>query len=608
MSRSVGDELLRGTISTMTFDFYYTLALFLLLTFLLIKEVFPPEVSIFSVLLLLLIGNVITVKEAFSGFSNEGMLTIGLLFAISGALQATGVLNSFIDFVLKGSGKKGIRSGLTRLLLPVAILSGFLNNTPIIAMIISPLKRWSEQNNFSASKFLIPVSYAAILGGMCTLIGTSTNLIVHGLMIENGYTGFGFFELSLIGLPILFVGTIYLLVFGYKLLPDTKTLRQEISKSSRDYVVELKVKDDYKYIGSSIEDAGLRHLKGLYLFQIERNNSRISPASPKEIIQLGDRLFFTGLPQTILELQKTAGLEIIEDSRFDLKNYDSDQLKSFEVVVSPSSPLINQKIKESNFREKYNSVIIAIHRNGTRIKEKIGNIALEAGDTLLLLSDKQFKNRWYNSKDFYLISEFNGVPSKPKWHAYFSAAVFIFALVLSFTGVVPLISAMGIAAVVLVLSGTLSKENVINSIDWKVLLIIASSFGIAIAMEKSGVGGFFADIILSVSQNFGTIGIIAGVYIVTAVYTNFITNNTAAVLMFPIAFAIAQSLSIDIHALAVAIAIGASSSFATPISYQTNLMVYGPGGYKFKDFIKTGMPLQFASLIIAVPVIYLIYF
>lgn len=592
----------------MTFNFYYTLALFILLTFLLIKEVFPPEVSIFSVLLLLLIGNVITVKEAFSGFSNEGMLTIGLLFAISGALQATGVLNSLINFVLKGSGKKGIRSGLTRLLVPIAILSGFLNNTPIIAMIISPLQRWSEQHNFSVSKFLIPVSYAAILGGMCTLIGTSTNLIVHGLMIENGYSGFGFFELSLIGLPILFVGMIYLLVFGYKLLPETKTLREEISKSSRDYVVELKVKDDYKYIGFSIEDAGLRHLKGLYLFQIERNNTTINPASPKEIIQLGDRLFFTGLPQTILELQKTTGLEIIEDSRFDLKNYDSDKLKSFEVVVSPSSPLINQKIKESNFREKYNSVIIAIHRNGTRIKEKIGNIVLEAGDTLLLLSDKQFKNRWYNSKDFYLISEFNGVLSKPKWHAYFSAVVFIFALILSFTGVIPLISAMGIAAVVLVLSGTLSKENVINSIDWKVLLIIASSFGIAIAMEKSGVGGFFADIILSVSQNFGTIGIIAGVYIVTALYTNFITNNTAAVLMFPIAFAIANSLSIDIHALAVAIAIGASSSFATPISYQTNLMVYGPGGYKFNDFVKTGMPLQFVSLIITVPVIYSIYF
>jgi di/tricarboxylate transporter len=301
-------------------------------------------------------------------------------------------------------------------------------------------------------------------------------------------------------------------------------------------------------------------------------------------------------------------LEIIEDAQFDLKNYDSDRLKSYEVVVSSSSPLINQKIKESNFREKYNSVIVAIHRNGDRIKEKIGNIYLHAGDTLLLLSDKQFKNTWYNSKDFFLISDFNGVPSKPKWHSYFSAGVFILALILAFTGLVPLISAMGIATVVLVLSGTLSKKNVINSIDWKVLVIIASSFGIAMAIEKSGVGAFFADIILSVFSNFGVVGVISGIYITTAVYTNFITNNTSAVLMFPIALAIAQNLNMDIHPLAVAIAIGASASFASPISYQTNLMVYGPGGYRFNDFIKVGVPLQLGSLLLSVPIIYWIYF
>jgi di/tricarboxylate transporter len=592
----------------MDFNFYYTLALFFILTFLLIKEIFPPEISIFSVLLLLLIGNVITVKEAFSGFSNEGMLTIGLLFAISGALQTTGIMNLFVNFILRGSSNKGIKGALTRLLLPLAFLSAFLNNTPIVAMLISPMKRWSEQNNIPVSKFLIPISYITILGGMCTLIGTSTNLIVHGLMIENGYPGFGFFELSLIGIPVLIAGLIYLLLFGHKLLPENKNFTQDFSQNIRDFVVELKVKPNYLGIGKTIEVAGLRHLKGLYLFQIERNSGIIRQASPDEVIQLDDRLFFTGLPQTILELQKTPGLEIIEDAHFDLKNYDSDRLKSYEVVVSSSSPLINQKIKESNFREKYNSVIVAIHRNGDRIKEKIGNIHLRAGDTLLLLSDKQFKNTWYNSKDFFLISDFNGVPSKPKWHSYFSAGVFILALILAFTGLVPLISAMGIATVVLVLSGTLSKKNVINSIDWKVLVIIASSFGIAMAIEKSGVGIFFADIILSVFSNFGVIGVISGIFITTAVYTNFITNNTAAVLMFPIALAIAQNLNMDIHPLAVAIAIGASASFASPISYQTNLMVYGPGGYRFTDFIKVGAPLQLGSLLLSVPIIYWVYF
>lgn len=592
----------------LNFDFLYTLFLFLLLTFLLVKEILSPEISIFSVLLLLLIGDIISVKEAFSGFSNEGMLTIGLLFAVSGALQATGVLNTFINWVLKGSLNHGVKSVMGRLLLPIAILSAFLNNTPIVAMIISPVKNWAERNNLPASKFLIPISYATIMGGMCTLIGTSTNLIVNGLMLENGYQGFGFFELTYIGLPVTLFGLIYLILWGSKLLPEAGSLVKEFSKSSRDYVIELKVRPNCSFTGMSIEEAGLRHLKGLYLFQIERNHKIIGQVPPNEIIKVDDRLFFTGLPETILELQKTPGLEIIEDFEFDLKNYDSDKLKYYEVVVSNSSPFNNLKIKDSNFREKYNAVIIAIHRNGGRIREKIGNIEIKTGDTLLLLSDKQFKNQWYDSRDFLLISELTGVYSKPRWHAFFATFVFILSLALSIIGLIPLISAVGIAAVVLVLAGTLSKENVINSIDWKVLLIIASSFGIAIAMEKTGVGGFFADIILSVSGNFGIIGILTGIYVVTAIYTNFITNNTAAVLMFPIAFSIAQSMNLDIHPLAVAIAIGASSSFATPISYQTNLMVYGPGGYKFKDFLRVGLPLQVIVLLIAIPIIYLVYF
>lgn len=579
----------------MTFEFYYTLTLFILLTIFLIKEVIKPEILIFSVLMLLVVGNVITVKEAFSGFSNEGMLTIGLLFVVAGTLHSTGVMDKIIRTLL-GNSQGSVSKKLSIILTPVALMSTILNNTPIVAMLIPGVKSWSERNNLSASKFLMPISFAAILGGMCTLIGTSTNLIVHGLLIESGLPGFSFFELSIVGIPAAILGIIYITLFANKNLPNYKSLTADLSARTREFVIELKVADNYPAINKSVEEAGLRHLKGLYLFQIEREDYIINPAKPSEKIKNNDRLFFTGVPKTIIELQKTPGLELIKDAEFDLKNYDSDQIKTYEAVISPNSKLAGIKVKDSNFRERFGAVIIAIHRNGERIDKKIGDVIFKVGDTLLLLADKEFKQKWYHTTEFSLISTSEEVHSKPIWHTYFSIIVFLIMISLSIFNVIPLITSMGIAAVILVLFGSISGTNAVNSIDWKVLLIIASSFGIAIALEKSGVGDFFANTIINISKPTGQIGILTAVYLITALYTNFITNNTAAVLMFPLALSAATILNMNVHLFAIAIAIGASSSFLTPISYQTNLMVYGAGGYKFIDFIKFGFPLQIILL------------
>jgi len=583
----------------MDFEFYYTLILFLLLTFVLIRDIVKPEIAIFSVLMLLIVGNVIDVKEAFSGFSNEGMLTIGFLFVVAGSFQTTGFMDKLFRVVL-GNISGGISKKMSVILLPVTFFSSILNNTPIVAMLVPGIKSWAERNNLAASKFLIPLSFAAILGGMSTLIGTSTNLIVHGLLIENGLSGFSFFELSAIGIPSAIIGLIYIIVFGPKLLPDYKSITNSVKSKSREFVIELKVTKNYPNIDKTIMQAGLRHLKGLYLFQIERGDDIINPAKPSQIILLNDRLFFTGMPKTIIELQKTPGLEVIESKEFDMKHYDSDHIKPYEAVISPNSSLVGRNVKDSNFRAKYGAVIIAIHRNGERILSKIGDVSLKGGDTLLLLSSKEFKQQWYHSTEFSLISSTEEVPSKPLWHSYFSVFVFLIMILLSIFNIIPLITAMAMAAIILVLVGSISGSNAINSIDWKVLLIIASSFGIAIGLEKSGVGDFFASVIVEFAKPFGVIGILTAVYLTTTIYTNFITNNTAAVLMFPIAISAAQSMQIDVHYFAIAIAIGASSSFLTPISYQTNLMVYGAGNYNFKDFIKFGFPLQIIILIITV--------
>lgn len=587
----------------MDFNFWFTLLIFIVLSVFLFKEILPTEIAIFSALILLVTADVINIKEAFSGFSNEGMLTIAILFVVAGALQSTGAIENISKSVF-GKKKLGIPSSIFRISIFSGSFSAFLNNTPIVAMLIPTVKNWAESNDISPSKLLIPLSYATILGGMCTLIGTSTNLVVHGLLINNGNSGFSFFELSPIGIPIAIAGIAFMTFFGGRLLPNRKTPDSDFTDSINEYVVELKITEEYPKIGMTIEEAGLRHLQNSYLFQIERNGEILAPAKPKEKLKLNDRLFFTGTAKKILELQKTPGLQLIKESDFDLKNYDSDDIKTFEAVISHNSVFVNKTPKEINFRDYCNAVIIAIHRNGERINKKIGETILRPGDTLLLLAEKNFKNKWRTSTDFYLISESDEIPSKPKWHTYLSLLLFITMVVLATLNVLPLINAMAIAAIILVISGTIKGENVFSMIDWKVLLVIASSFGIAIAIEKSGVGRFFSEIIIGSLEQFGPIAIVAGVYFVTAIYTSIITNNTAALLMFPIALASSVSTGIDIHVFALAIAIGASSSFITPISYQTNLMVYGPGGYKYTDFLRLGIPLQIITGVIAVLIIW----
>jgi di/tricarboxylate transporter len=482
-----------------------------------------------------------------------------------------------------------------------------MNNTPIVAILIPSIKRWASKNNLSVSKFLIPLSYAAIFGGMCTLIGTSTNLIVHGLMLEHGYQGFSFFELTKVGLPVAAVGMIYILTIGQRLLPNRKEPFFEIDENTRDYVIELKVTGDYPNVGKTIEQCGLRHLKGLFLFQIERNWEVIAPASPDEIIKVGDRLFFTGIPETILELQKTPGLQLIKDPAFDLKNYDSDKIQAYEAVVSHSSPLVGKRVKDSNFRGKYNSVILAIHRNGERIKSKIGDIVIEAGDTLLILGPRKFFNEWYYNKDFYLISSAPEVYSKPSKQAWFSVGVLLVMILLIVFNIVPLISAAGLAAVILIITKSISPQNAKNMIDWKVLIVIGSAFGIAVGIENSGIAGFMADIIVGVGSKIGTIGVLVGIYAITSIYNTIITSNATSALIFPIALSSALAVNADVNAFGITVAVASAASFASPLSYQTNLMVYGPGGYKFKDYLKIGAPLQILVGIFAILLINFFY-
>jgi di/tricarboxylate transporter len=591
----------------MSFEFWYTSVLLFIMTIILVKEWIDIEIVVTVVLFLLIVGNVITPQEAFQGFSNVGVLSIGILFIVAGAIKSTGLLST-LNQVFHGSKKSSITRNMFRMLFPVSLFSAFMNNTPIVAMMIPSVRDWARKNDYAPSKFLLPLSYAAIFGGMCTLIGTSTILIVHGLMIQNDLPGFAFFEISKIGVPAALLGLLYVGFIGSRWLPNRKETIVELGERTREYVIELKVTESYSGLGKTIEEAGLRHLKGLFLFQIEREDNIIAPAKPDEVIQLDDRLFFTGIPETIMDLQMVPGLQLIKDSTFDLKNFDSTKIKIFEVVVSPSSPLVGKNVRDSNFRGRYNAVIIAIHRSGERIKQKIGGIVLHPGDTLLILGPADFLNKWYHSRDFHLVSSQLKVDSSPPHKKWITAAVLIGMVVLIVLKILPLIAAAGLAAIALIAGKCISRSDAEDMIDWKVLIVIGAAFGIAAAIERSGLAAFLATQIIQLGKQFGMFGVLCGVYFLTSIYNAIITSNATAALIFPIAMTAATTVGADIHPFALAVAISAAASFASPISYQTNLMVYGPGGYKFKDYLKFGIPLQLLIGILAVSLIYFFYF
>ncbi len=590
----------------MTPEAWYTLTVLVLMSVALVKEWLEAEIVIFGTLLLLLVGNVITVEEAFVGFSNPGVLTIGLLFVVAGAIENTGFLQR-LNRVIFGEKESSLQRKLPRILFPISGISAFMNNTPVVALMIPAVRAWAEKHHHAASRLLIPVSYAAILGGMCTLIGTSTNLIVHGLMIDFGRQGLSMFEISRVGVPVALVGLLFLITLGQRLLPERKEPLVELGEKTREFVIELKVTRAYQNIGKTIEEAGLRHLKGLFLFQIERRGHMIAPAPPDERIQLGDRLFFTGIPRTILELQKTPGLQLIKDSTFDLKQYDHSRIKAYEAVVSPSSPLVGKNVRESDFRGKYGAVIIAIHRNGERIQQKIGDIVLRAGDTLLLLADRRFRQKWYHSNDFYLISSAEEIPSRPLWQGYLSVGIFLGMVGLAVTEVLPLVTAAALAVLLLVVTRCVTPQEARHFVDFRVLITIAAAFGISEAMHNSGLSDVLGSRIIQLSEHFGRVGIVAALFGITSLYTTVITSNATAALLFPIAFAVAQSTGMDLRPLAITVAIASAGSFATPISYQTNMMVYGPGGYRFTDFLRIGIPMQILTGALAIGLISLMY-
>lgn len=546
------------------------------------------EVIFLAALVVLMLSGVLDTATALAGFSNSGMITVAVLYIVVAGLQQTGGLDMVSRTVL--GMPQGQTQALIRLIVPVVSLSAFLNNTPIVAMFIPAVSDWCRKLRLSPSKLMIPLSYAAIMGGMCTLIGTSTNLVVNGLILaETDLPGLRMFDLVPVGVPCAIAGSLMLILSQRWLLPTRKPALAE-TDDPREYTVEMVVEEGSPLSGKTVEKAGLRHLPGLFLTEIQRGEQLLTVVTPQEVLRDRDQLVFVGMVDSIVDLNQIRGLKPATDQVFKLDS-PREERSLLEAVVSNTCPLVGVTIRQGQFRSRYGAVVLAVGRNGERLPGKIGDIRLRPGDTLLLEANPSFLEERRASRDFYLISP---VPnSDPLRHdrAAIAFGILVLMVALATFGWMDMLHAAARAAALMVVTGCCSFQQGFRTIDWSVILVVAAALGLGKALEVTGAAEAFSLAVLGLVGSNPWVSL-AAIYAITSLLTEVITNNAAAAVVFPIALSLSQSLGVNFLPFAVAIMIGASASFSTPIGYQTNLMVYGPGGYRFMDFMRVGIPFN----------------
>lgn len=583
----------------MTFEAGFVIAVIATTVVLLVRDTVPPAIAVFGATVTLLVTGVISPMEAFSGFSNPAPITVAALFVVAAAVEKTGALQPIVKATLGRDG--GGRVGLARLLFPAAGASAFLNNTPIVAMVAPQVASWADKRGLPASWFLMPLSFATILGGTLTVIGTSTNLVVSGLLQAQGFEPIGMFEITKIGLPVAIIGITSVVLLAPIVLPDRRALRRDFEENIREFVVSMTVEAGGAMDGLTVEDAGLRHLKDVFLAEIVRGEQTIAPAAPTTVLRGGDRLAFVGRVDMVRDLQTMRGLVSTESPHIDAQAGAGHTF--FEAVVSGASDLAGKTLSEVGFRDQYQAAVFAIHRAGERVNDKLGQVRLRAGDTLLLVADPGFAGRWRYRSDFLLVSHLGGSPPVSNRQSIFVMAVTLGVVVVAGAGLIPILNAALLAAIALVVSGVLSPGEARRAVDMDTIIVIAAAFGIGAAIETSGLAALLGATIIEQFGGYGPIVVLLAVTLATVMLTELITNNAAAVLLFPIALATAAGLGLDPRPFAIAIMIAASASFLTPIGYQTNMMVYGMGGYRFTDYIKLGLPL---TIIVVAAIVWLV--
>lgn len=571
----------------------YTLAVVCFLVYALYKETFNPAFTFFICTVALLLPGIITPVDLLKGLSNQQIIIIFLLVLVTAGIR---LIFGSAMFARIFSHSLSPKAFLIRMMATVTAISPFLNNTPIVAFMIPYVRDWAQKTGNPASKFLIPLSYATFLSGMITVIGTSTNLVLNGLIDSYHLPLLGLEDFLYLGIIVTIVGWIYIYYYAYRILPSNPNTLEALKENIKEYIVEIEVFQNSRLIGKSVKDAGLRKLEDVFLVEIIRDERIISPVSPDELLEEGDLLFFSGRTDSIYNLiQADNGLRIPRQDNLEVDGH----FNFVEAVIPANSTLIGMRIKDSDFRKTYNASIIAIHRNGKQVPGKVGEMTLAGGDFLLLLSKENQHNADHERDLFFVTKPQKIAPPKPRWQTYVGLACFV-ALILGITEVLPLfIVCLGIL-VVLVLTSVLNVNEIRRELDLSLLLVLVCSLAIGVALEKSGTADLLARGLIYAGKSMGPIGVVSALFVAATLLTAIITNTAAVSIVFPIAMSMAEQMNLSYTPFFAAIAFAASGDFMTPIGYQTNLMVYGPGGYTFRDFIRVGSPLAVIYVVVCI--------
>jgi len=582
---------------------FLTAGTLLVVIALLVMTRISTELVLSGGLVLLFLTDVLTVEGALMGFSNPGLLCVAIFYVVSAGLVQSGA-STYWGMALLGEKPSHLRA-LMRVLPGVSTASAFMNNTPLVSMLVPAMERWCERFNVSPSKVMMPLSFAAILGGSCSLIGTSTNLLVDGMIRQQtDLAPLGFFELAWVGVPVAVLGIIFMLVLGSRLLPDRGSALKDASQE-RAYSLEMVIEAGSPVIGKSIGDAGLRHLPGAFLAELQRGETLFPAVSPEEILKEGDVLILVGDVSSVLPLMRRKGLNHSSANLTDFKASKPIR-KMVEVIISPSNPLIGSTIREGRFRSRYGAVVLAATRGGERIPGKLGDLMISPGDMFLMETRPAFLEHHREGGDFLMVHEkessFSSTGPKAKW----AMCILGLMILLTVIGWLDIFKASLLAASLMFICGCVTSASARRSIDLTVVIGIGSALGISEAVRVSGLADAVASNWMSLFGNTEW-SLMLGIYLLTWIMTMFLTNNASAVLVFPLVLSVATEMQVDPRPLLVVLALASSASFATPIGYHTNLMVMGPGGYRFVDYLRFGLPLTFLHAIGTLALVPLLY-
>ncbi len=595
----------------MTFEIATVLTIILITVVLFATEALSIEITAMVALGLLLATGILTPADAFLGFSNSAVITIALLFALSFALQKTGVLENLVIYLNK-LARQSTKLGLIVFLLSIAVLSAFINNTAVVAIFMPIAIRMAHKYNISPSKVLIPLSYAAIMGGTMTLIGTSTNLLVNSMMTTTTTeASFGMFEFTRYGIFILIIGLLYLFILGMRLLPSrtvTSSLTQNYHLGG--YLTEIRITADSALVGRTIFDRGISQNYDVVVLDILRDNEHVTSNIRNTVLQSGDILFVRGAVENLLRLKKVERVTLLTDEKLTHLELAQKDNVLVECLMTDQSDLVGRSVMESNFRRHFGAFVLAIRREGAILRSKVAHIILKAYDTLLVYGSREKVQEMASTGDFIVLQE---IQTKLKRHRFWwlSVVVLLGAVILAAFGVTPIITNVLLAVIILLVVRVLTPNEVYHSIHWPVIVLIACLIPLGFAIQSSGtadwLGGNIYNLVSSVPPAWQGYILLAILYLLTAVLTEVSSNAAAAIIMVPIALNAAAQVGLAPRPFILAICFAASASFITPVGYQTNLMVYGPGGYKFTDYMKIGAPLAlilWLTAILLIPVLW----